>query len=271
MKLPNKFSILVWACNLILTLLMIFLVAGFYYYSVLPGIFDVELDSAGVEKSSHRISHNLLTDNFVYERVIDKEASIDTSRYYFSSTRNLYQIDISDSLTVETEVINRDLSSESSTWGGFVSKSFLVTESVDPLPIRFAAPAISLERDRYIELARSNVIYFIMVLLVTIIFFGLLRQFIAGLRSPSFFTRKNAIYLYCIAALTLTTPFLMWAWSSWLRPNLFSDYKVGGSIIPVNYAPDLSLTLLFFGVVLLVIAWCFDQGVKLQKDQELTI
>jgi len=270
MKLPNKFSILVWACNISISVLMIGLIASVYYYSVLPGIMDSNIDSTGVEKASSRISHSILSDNFTYERVIDTEAGIDTSLYYFSSTRNLYPIDISDSLTVETEVINRDLSTETTSWGGLLSKSFIVTESADPLPIRFAAPAIPLERDQYIELARSNVLYFIIVLLVTILFFGLLRQFIAGLRSPSFFTRRNAIYLYCTAALTLITPFLIWAWSSWLRPDLFSDYRIAGSRYFPG-APDLSLALLFFGVILLVIAWCFDQGVKLQKEQELTI
>lgn len=270
MKLPNKFSILVWACNIIISVLMIGLIASVYYYSVLPGIIDADIDSAGVEKASIRISHGFLSDNFTYERVINKEAGIDTSLYYFSSTRNLYPIDISDSLTVETEVINRNLSTETTTWGGLVKNIAIVTETVDPLPIRFAAPAISLERDQYIELARSNIIYFIIILLVTIIFFGLLRQFIAGLRSPSFFTRINAIYLYCTAALTLITPFLIWAWSSWLRPDLFSDYRIAGSR-SFSGAPDLSLALLFFGVILLVIAWCFDQGVKLQKEQELTI
>ena len=251
MKLPNKFSILVWACNIIISVLMIGLIASVYYYSVLPGIMDSNIDSTGVEKASSSISHTLLSDNFTYERVIDNEAGIDTSYYYFSSTRNLYPIDISD-------------------WGGLVKKRSIVTETVNSLPVRFAAPAISLERDRYIELVRSNVIYFIIVLLVTIIFFGLLRQFIAGLRSPSFFTRINAIYLYCTAALTLITPFLIWAWSSWLRPDLFSDYRLAGSR-SFSGAPDLSLALLFFGVILLVIAWCFDQGVKLQKEQELTI
>lgn len=249
---------------------MIGLIASVYYFSVLPGLIDVDIDSTGIEKSSYRISHSLLSDNFIFERLIDKEAGIDTSRYYYSSTRNLYKIDISDSLAIPTETINRDLSSENTTWGGLAAKSITVTETADPLPIRFAAPAISLERDRYIELARSNVIYFIIVLLVTIIFFGLLRQFVAGLRSPTFFTRKNAIYLYCTAALALTTPFLIWAWSSWLRPDLFSDYSFEGAK-SVNYPPDLSLALLFFGVILLVIAWCFDQGVKLQKEQELTI
>lgn len=270
MKLPNKFSILVWACNIIISVLMIGLIASVYYYSVLPGIMDSNIDSTGVKKASTRISYSLLSDNFTYERVINKEAGIDTSLYYFSSTRNLYPIDISDSLTVKTEVINRDLSSETTTWGGLVKKGSIVTESTDPLPIRFAAPAISLERDQYIELTRSNVIYSIIVLLVTIIFFGLLRQFVAGLRSPTFFTRKNAIYLYCTAALTLITPFLIWAWSSWFRPDLFSDYRLGGSR-SFSDVPDLSLALIFFGVILLVIAWCFDQGVKLQKEQELTI
>lgn len=270
MKLLNKFSILVWACNLIISVLMIGLIASVYYYSVLPEIMDSNIDSTGVGKATTRISHSLLSDNFTYERVINKEAGIDTSLYYFSSTRNLYPIDISDSLTVETEVINRDLSSETTTWGGLVSKSSIVTESADPLPIRFAAPAISMERDQYIELARSNIIYFIIMLSVTIIFFGLLRQLIAGLRSPSFFTRRNAIYLYCTAALTLITPFLIWACSSWLRPDLFSDYRLAGSRSFPD-VPDLFLALLFFGVILLVIAWCFDQGVKLQKEQELTI
>jgi len=270
MNLPNKFSILVWACNLIISVLMIGLIASVYYYSVLPGIMDSNIDSTGVEKASIRISHSLLSDNFTYERLINKEAGMDTSLYYFSSIKNLYPIDISDSLTIETEVINRDQSSETTSWGGLVKKSSIVTESADPLLIRFVAPAISLERDRYIELARSNVIYFMIVLLIAIMFFGLLRQFISGLRSPLFFTRRNAIYLYCTAALTLISPFLIWAWSSWLRPDLFSDYRLSGSR-SFDLTPDLSLALLFFGVILLVIAWCFDQGVKLQKEQELTI
>lgn len=270
MKLPNRFSILVWACNIILAGLIVGLIAGIYYYSVLPGIIDADIDSAGVEKSTYRISHSLLSDNFVFERVIDKEAEIDTSRYYFSSLRNLYLIPISDSLTLSAQKINRGLSSESSRLGGIVTKSVTVTEPAVSLPVRFAAPALPLERERYIELARSNVLYFLIVLLFAILIFGLLRQFIAGLRSPVFFTRRNAIYLYCTAALTLIAPFFIWIWSTFLRPDLFSDYRFEGAS-PVNFTPDISLALLFFGLILLVIAWCFDQGVKLQKEQELTI
>lgn len=270
MKLPNKFSILVWACNLIISGLMIGLIAGVYYYSILPGLIDVDIDPAGIEKSTYRVTHTLLSDNFVFERVIDKEAEIDTSRYYFASLRNLYQIPISDSLNLPAQKINRELSSESSELGGIVSKSVTVTEQSDPLPFRFAAPALLLERERYIELARSNVLYFLIILVFATLIFGLLRQFISGLRSPQFFTKRNAIYLYCTAALTLVAPFFIWTWSAFLRPDLFSDYRLEGAA-SVDFTPDLSLALLFFGVILLVIAWCFDQGVKLQKEQELTI
>ncbi|WP_340104044.1 DUF2975 domain-containing protein [Rhodohalobacter sp. 8-1] len=270
MKLLNKFSILVWACNIIISVLMIGLIASVYYYSILPGIIDADIDSAGVKKSTYRISHSLLSDNFMFERVIDKEAGIDTSRYYFSSLRNLYLIPISDSLALPAQKINRDLSSESSRLGGIVTKSITVSEQTDPLPVRFAAPALPLEKERYIELARSNVLYFLIVLLLAILILGLLRQFIAGLRSPVFFTRINAIYLYCTAALTLIAPFFIWVWSAFLRPDLFSEYRFEGAS-PVNFTPDISLALLFFGVILLVIAWCFDQGVKLQQEQELTI
>lgn len=270
MKPSSKFSILVWACNLILAGLMISLIAGIYYYSLLPGIVDADIDLAGVEKSSYRISHNLLSDNFVFERVIDKEAGIDTSRYYFSSLRNMYQIPISDSLTLSAQKVNPVLSAESSELRGIISRSITVTEPAGPLPIRFAAPALPLERERYIELARSNVLYFLIMMLFATLIFGVLRQFISGLRTTVFFTRRNATYLYCLAALTLIAPFFIWIWSVFLRPDLFSEYRLEGAS-PVNFAPDLSLSLIFFGLILLVIAWCFDQGVKLQQEQEITI
>ena len=270
MKSPIKFSILVWLCNVVMAAIIIFLILGGYYYTTIPGLANIPQDSDGVIKSASSVSHSLLSENFIAERIINKEKEINSMRYYFSSTRNLYRVPISDSLSLSANKIDKELSSETSTYGGLFKRKITVTKPAGSMPVRFAAPAMSLQKEEYIRMARSKVIFFLLTLVYVFMFFWFLRKFIAGLRKPVFFTRQNAFYLYITSALVLIAPFLKWAWSNWIRTDLFSKYKFSGAL-EMPAGSELSIVLFLFGLILLVIAWCFDQGVKLQKEQELTI
>ncbi|MDZ7683635.1 MAG: DUF2975 domain-containing protein [Fodinibius sp.] len=137
------------------------------------------------------------------------------------------------------------------------------------MPVRFVAPAISLQKEEYISMARSNVLFFILTLIYVFVFFWFLRKFIASLRTPAFFTRQNALYLYTTATLVLIARFL----SGGGLPGyaqIFSEYQFTGAS-KIETGLDISIVLFFFGLILLVVGWCFDQGVKLQKEQDLTI
>lgn len=270
MKSPIKFSILVWICNVFLAAIIIFLVVGSYYYTTIPGLANIVQDSEGATKSTYRVSQKLLSHDFILERIINKEEEIDSERYYFASTRNLYDVPISDSLSLSANKINRELSSESSEYGGLLTKTIVVTKPAGSMPVRFVAPAISLQKEEYIGLARSNILFFLLALVYLFLFFWFLRKFIAGLRNSVFFTRQNAIYLYTSAGLVLIAPFLRWGWSTWIRADLFSEYQFTGAS-KIYTGSELSVVLFLFGLILFVIAWCFDQGVELQKEQNLTI
>ncbi|TVQ65874.1 MAG: hypothetical protein EA360_08020 [Balneolaceae bacterium] len=79
-----------------------------------------------------------------------------------------------------------------------------------------------------------------------------------------------ALYLKITAWMTIAAPVLIWVRNSLFRPNLFADYQFQHAS-QVSSGMSLPLLLLLFGFVLLAIAWSFDHGVKLQKEQELTI
>jgi hypothetical protein len=253
-----------------LAAIMFFVIVGGYYYSIIPDLTNIEKDSEGVLKSTSRISHQLLSYNFIVERTINKEEGVNSEQYYLSSTKNLYMVDPSDSLSLRANKIDRDLSSESSEYGGLLTKKITVTKPAGSMPVRFVAPAISLQQKEYIKMARTNVLFFILTLIYAFVFFWFLRKFIKGLRNPVFFTRQNTLYLYTTASLVFIAPFLEWGWSAWISPDLFSQYQFTGAS-KIGSISEISLVLIFFGLILLVIGWCFDQGVKLQKEQDLTI
>ena len=275
MKRPIKFSILVWACNLTLGILAIIIVASGYYYTLVPGLTGLDtnfLDTnfEGATKYSTRISQNLLSDYFNYERVIDTEKGIDTEGYYFASLRNLYKVPISDSVMVEVNKINPELSSSEVKLLGLHVRNLTVSKSAGELPVRLFAPAIPLSRKEYKSMAQLNVFSLTLFGVYTFVFVWFLRKFVSGLRNPDFFNKANSRYLYITASLVTIAPFLMWGWISWIRPDLHAEYLIENAET-VNASSSLPAALLIFGVILLAIAWCFDQGVKLQKEQELTI
>lgn len=270
MKSSISVKIVVWACNLTLIVLAISFLFGLYYSVKLPSLMAPNIDTEGVVKSSYRVSQNFLGDNYLYERVIDMDKGIDEENFYFASTENIYEISTADSLTLPAQKVNRDLSSEESTFFGLIQNKVTVTEPVGEFPIRYAAPAISLDREEFNSYARSNVLNLLFVILYGMVFLWFLRKFIAGLRVPNFFTRKNAFYLKITAWLTIAAPFLMWFWNLLIRPDLFADFQFTNAS-GVSSGFSQPLLMLLFGLVLLAIAWSFDQGVKLQKEQELTI
>ena len=270
MNTPKKFSILVWACNLTLAMLAIVIAGSCYYYTLVPGLVGLDTNFEGATKFTARISQNFLSDHFLFERVIDREKEIDTENYYFASSRNLYEIPISDSVQVEVNKINQELSSSEFNLTGFQTKSLTVSESAGELPVRLAAPAIPLSREKYNSLAQTNVLSFILLGVYTFGFVWFLRKFVSGLREPDFFNAANSRYLYVTASMVTLAPFLIWGWTSWIRPNPYAEYIIQNAQT-VDATSGLPAALLIFGLILFVIAWCFDQGVKLQKEQELTI
>ncbi|TVR36354.1 MAG: DUF2975 domain-containing protein [Balneolaceae bacterium] len=285
MKSPLTVSVLVWICNILLAFLVTSFTFGIVYYIKFPGLSNIDRDLEGVSKSSFRFSQSFLSDNFIFERNIDKEKGIDEEKYYFASTRDLYEVSFSDSLYLYANKITRypadSFSMPESLNGGTVrggeitffginKKNVILSEPAGTAQVRFAAPAISLDREEYLQLARSNVLFMMLVLFYLTAFFWYLRKFVAGLRKPVFFTKENVRYLYVTSFFVLLAPILMWIWHRFLRPDLFADLEFTRASA-VAGGSELSAALFIFGILLLTIAWCFDHGVKLQKEQELTI
>lgn len=270
MKKPNKFSLLVWACNLTLVLISVGIIGACYYYTLIPGLIDVKPVPDGASKWKTSVSHGFLSDYFTFQQVYNKEKGIDRDSYYFSSASNLYMVPFEDSLQVEVYRIYEDLSSTEHSLSNMQIKSMTVSESGIQLPVRFAVPAIPLDREEFKYLARMNVLAFILYGIYIFIFIWFLRKFVSGLGKPNFFNTQNSKYLYITAGLVALAPLLMWVMTAFTRPDLYSKYLIDNKAA-INEISSLPLALLVFGVILLVIAWCFDQGIKLQKEQELTI
>jgi len=270
MKSSFSVKIVVWSCNLTLVILAASFLLGLYYYAKMPSFIAPDIDLEGVVKSSYRVSQNFLGDNYLYERVIDQENGIDEENYYFASSRNLYSVSLSDSLTMYANEIDREQSTYESKYFGLFQRWGIVTEPVGEVPVRYAAPAVSVEKEAFVFYARSNTLSLLIVILYGMVFLWFLRKFISGLRVPGFFTRNNAFYLKITAWMAIVAPFLMWLWNSLIRPDLFADLQFANAS-EASSGFSQPLLMLLFGLVLLAIAWSFDQGVKLQKEQELTI
>jgi len=270
MKSPISVKILVWSCNLTLVILALIFLLGLYYYTKMPSLIAPGIDSEGIDKSNYRVSQNFFGDNYLYERVIDKENGIDEENYYFASLRNLYNVSLSDSLAIYANKIDREQSTTESKYFGLFQRRAIVTEPVGEVPVRYAGPAVSVEKEAFIFYARSGIVSKLFLVLYVTVFLWFLRKFIAGLRTPGFFTRKNAYYLKITAWMAIIAPFLIWTWNSFIRPDLFADLQFTRAS-EVSSGLAQPLLMLLFGLVLLAIAWSFDQGVKLQKEHELTI
>ena len=270
MKPSISVKIVVWSCNITLFILALLFLFGVYYYAKLPSLIAPDIDLEGVKKSSYRVSQNVLGDNYVFERVIDQENGIDEENYYFASTHNVYRVPFSDSLGLSANKINQNLSSSDNRYFGLFQIKRIVTEPFGEVPVRYAAPAVSLEKETFASYARSNVLRLLFMILYAMVFLWFLRKFITSLRTQGFFTHNNALCLKITAWMIIAAPFLMWLWNSFIRPDLFADLQFANAS-EISSGFSQPLLMLLFGVVLLAIAWSFDQGVKLQQEQELTI
>lgn len=193
MKSSFSIKIVIWVCNITLILLAVSFLVGSYYFTKMPSLLSIDYDLAGVESTSFQVSQSFLGDNYLYERVVDREKGIDEENYYFASNRNIYRVSFSDSLAMQADKINHELSSSESKYFGIVQKSNTVSESVGDVLVRYAAPAISVEKDAFISYARSNVISLLLAILYGSIFIWYLRKFIFSLREPGFFYYKKCI------------------------------------------------------------------------------
>jgi len=270
MKSSASVKIVVWSCNLVLVVLALSFLFGVYYSTKLPSLIAPKIDFEGVTKINYRVSQSFLGDNYTFERVIDRVSGVDEENYYYTSANNVYMVSFSDSLALKASKINRELSSSESKYFGLIQKSTKVTESTDDVLIRYAVPAVSLEKEVFIYYARINALSLLFVILYGMVFIWYLRKFIASLLTPEFFTRNNAFYLKITAWMAIATPFLMWLLNSFIRLDLFADLKFANTS-EVSSLHSQPLLMLLFGLVLLAVAWSFDHGVKLQKEQELTI
>lgn len=270
MKSSYSLKIVIWSCNLVLAISAFSFLFGVYYCVKLPSMIAPNLDLEGVTSMSYRVSQSFLGDNYIYERIVDRVNDVDEENYYFTSADNIYRVSFSDSLALSASKINWERSSVESKYFGLIQNSMIVTESTADVPVRYAVPAVSLEKEVFVNYARVNALSLLFIIMYGMVFVWYLRKFIVGLLSPDFFTRKNVFYLKITAWMAVTAPFLMWILSSFIRVDFFADLKFdSASVVSPGFSHHL--LVLFFGFVLLAIAWTFEHGVKLQKEQELTI
>lgn len=273
MKTPYKITILVWACNIMLVIMTVAMIFGTVYYFKMPGLINnlSQFEHTAQEsQSTFQFSQKLLSDNYIFERRVGSAKNKEEALFYFASANKLYQISLNDSIQLPANKINRELRPEESSFAGFTSKSIVVSQPAAPKPIRFAAPAVPLSSEDFISYARADVLLITVGLLFGMLFIWFLRKFITGLREPGFFTSQNSTNLKIASCAAIAAPLFYAAWQYWVRPDLFENYQFAGAT-EISTASGVPLIIFFFGLLLLVVAWCFDQGVKLQKEQELTI
>lgn len=120
----------------------------------------------------------------------------------------------------------------------------------------------------------QNIIYIkvlaaLIEVLCYIYIFYLLIKIFAGLKEGDFFAQKNGLRIrniaYTILGITLFTELVLYL----VSVHIANTYEIAG--IQLKRHTDIDFTLLFFGLMLLVLSEVFIRGARLKEEQELTI
>lgn len=264
MKAPLKINALVWLSNIILaalvlaTLFTLFL--AIWGSILVPNADDME----GVTRYSSQFGFLGDTYLYEYERVDDQVVE----GYHLLSPDRLYRFSVSDSVMFRTQKLNEELSSVDSQYLGAFRVELKVYGAEESVPLMIGHPGISLDRAQFLQRIQREALSRALLLVFIFSVVWQIRRFVKGLQQMKFFTRSNAWNLKVTALLILAAPFLELLWRHFTAMDVSEPYR---ATLYQAGAPEFMFGTLFFGLVLWAIAWCFDYGVYLQQEQQLTI
>lgn len=219
----------------------------------------------GVTSLNFKTTHN--NKHFFYEYRTKEDGNYE-EHFYFVNPRKLYSFEASDSLMASFKIRDEEQSSDKSILGGFMQfQKSIYKESVE-LPLRLGHPGYPISREQFVSSFRFLFWSYLFHGAFIFVFFWFLRKFVLGLRENNFFTDKNFSYLRNTAYVLMVYPFAVAIWNH--LGKIDPQVTYGGDIFSIS-TPEFGFSFLVFGIILLIVAVVFQQGVELQKEQELTI
>lgn len=265
MKFPYKISVLIGVCNITLFLLATAAVISLIYTVQGPYVPESEQEFKGV--TSYKTSQYLLGRQYVYQMWYDAENQIRQEYAYYVPGHQSYHFAPKEAPGIKGKKMDPDLSRSEM----FGLKSLKVFTDEISIPILAGSAGIELEKDQLIRLMRLNYFSVVLASLYLCVLFWYIRRFVTGLKDPSFFNSDNAKNLHVAGYMVLITPFLHYVWYFLTDPGFSQTFLIeGASRLGVGQAV-FQYELLIAGLIIVIFAWAFEQGVKLQKEQELTI
>jgi hypothetical protein len=268
MKPPCTSAVLIWICNIALAVFLITTV--FYLYMTVIGydFFDMESDEMNGFETVTTMSQSMFGNTYYFQSVYDAESDTRKEHYYFVPGNLVYKFSPDKAPMVNAQKLQEDLSS--SEWFGF--RRLSVYADPTEVPLILATPGIELadgsELNRLFRLGHLSYAGYALYL---ILLFWFVRRFLTGLKTNKFFTVHNSFNLRIAGFIVLAAPFLHYLWYKLIEPAPEVLFRIQGASLhgPLNYI--FKFELLIAGLILVVISKAFDYGVKLQKEQELTI
>jgi len=251
-RLISKISI--WVVNLlILGVFIVFIVNISAIYKILTPLEPIE-DLRGVETWSTGVTLNFNG----YE--LNKELS------YTSDNDQPFSTDLY--LSVPGPLVSRMTND--------LEKDNFKIRSRDESQVKaFIADGPSPVRFKFERAADQNLIIFlyltayILVIILTIIWFWYLRKVIKNISTHQFFVSKNVKNLIILATPLLIIPFVQFAAEKIAFNYFINHFQVmnGG----LSRVTDFNIMPIVFGLIFLMMAGIIKEGIKLKEEQELTI
>lgn len=270
MKAPLKVNVLVWVTNILLVLLVLatifILLAGFWAsHFMVPGSDEMR----GAQRYSSSIS--FMGDKYLYEREMNLGTGLDNEYFFLLDPDKSYQFSVSDSVVFHTRIVDKEPSAIERRSLGLI-RTFERGHGVEgeevAVPLLVGHPGIPFSRVEFIQRIRLELLFRFLSLCYAFSVLWYLRRFVKGLQQMNFFTAKNAVNLKVTSIMIIIAPFLESIWRNTTAIKGLQTYQASEFM---SGEVEFMFGTLLFGMVLWVIAWCFDQGVEMQKEQELII
>lgn len=268
MKASITTSALIWVCNLTLLVTSLFVVLNIY--SATQGInpFDMDSDEMKSISSITTVSPTIFGSAYYFHSVYDSENDTRKEYFYFVPGNMEYKFEIESAPRVTAQSLDEELSETD--WLG--NSRLNVFKDPAEVPLILAKPGFQIEDaetlNRMYRIGSISIIGYLVYMIVLIWF---IRKFVHGLQTNSFFTQKNVFNLKIISLMVLGAPFLDYLWFLIIEQLPETLLSIEGASLYSSAGYSFKFEMLLAGLILIVISTAFEHGVKLQKDQELTI
>lgn len=268
MKSNFTTTALIWICNITIAVLLIAIaVAGYYMFnSPIQPVKSPRLDGATSYQSMQMI--NLAGRHYYYQKKLNPETREIVESYFYVPEKTSYNFSLDDAPVVSAQKLNPELSETN--WLGL--RTLSVYTDPTEVPLLNVTPGVEISRDEFIRFVRVDFFGLMGMAGYLLIVVWVLRKFVSGLKSDAFFTKKNALNLRITGWMVVAAPILHFIWVKFTDPSLNVVYSIEeASMSKIPQASSFGIEIFIAGLILLVIASAFDEGVRLQKEQELTI